>query len=375
MALFSRLSENSECIGTPADRDEPAVNHALMRLKRAEREVILLHYDQELSVAEICGRLGIKEGACRMRLRRGVESLRRRLGVSGFAAFARSFGPHRSLAGSASTAPSMTATNLAASLAKTLSLQTAARVVALGVCVVAVGGVGAAAFSKGLVRHASPVPTDPAIPKAQDIPPLPNDYRLEPVGPLPPGSKFEISFFKDGNLIDRQEIEAGGNEYVLAKCDLAGWPFARRAPIKGSPDSVTRTDIDRLHAEASDVALKFKAGYLPPKDGKQRLLINGSVLASYEQTFKMQIQELPESEGTMYNIMVLRPDQNAGFIYTEMGRQMELEQGKWEQISGDKEDKLLGAQMLHMGQSLQEDAPGGNYLGITIQKVSRAIAP
>src|SRR5262249_38833958 len=54
---------------------------AVLALGQAERQVILLHYGEGLSSAEVGARLGIPAGTVRWRLREAIGELRRKLGV------------------------------------------------------------------------------------------------------------------------------------------------------------------------------------------------------------------------------------------------------------------------------------------------------
>jgi RNA polymerase sigma-70 factor (ECF subfamily) len=67
-----------------ADVEEAArVRAALAQLPRDQREVIELHWFEELSFPEIAGIVGAKPGAVRVRAHRGYETLRKLLGQIG----------------------------------------------------------------------------------------------------------------------------------------------------------------------------------------------------------------------------------------------------------------------------------------------------
>jgi RNA polymerase sigma-70 factor (ECF subfamily) len=56
---------------------------ALQGLPKAQRQVVVMKLFEERSLKEIAVRLGIQEGACRMRLSRGLAALRSRLESEG----------------------------------------------------------------------------------------------------------------------------------------------------------------------------------------------------------------------------------------------------------------------------------------------------
>ncbi len=59
-----------------------ALHDAIAALPETQRDVVVLKLLRGLTFAEIAGRVGSSEGACKMRFARGLEALRDRLGES-----------------------------------------------------------------------------------------------------------------------------------------------------------------------------------------------------------------------------------------------------------------------------------------------------
>ena len=67
-------------VADDAPRDDTStLRAALLQLREAEQAVLVLHYQESLSVATIAEVLGCRPGAVKSRLRRGREKLRRHL--------------------------------------------------------------------------------------------------------------------------------------------------------------------------------------------------------------------------------------------------------------------------------------------------------
>jgi RNA polymerase sigma-70 factor, ECF subfamily len=77
-AVLLRLRTNNAEAGT-APRDSSELAAAVLGLPTRQRQVILLHYVEDLSLAEIATSLDISKGAVSQHLRRGREALRKKL--------------------------------------------------------------------------------------------------------------------------------------------------------------------------------------------------------------------------------------------------------------------------------------------------------
>jgi RNA polymerase sigma factor (sigma-70 family) len=62
---------------------DPMLNRTLAALNRVERDAILLHYMDGMTLRETSAALGLTEGAARMRISRALEKMRRYLGKAG----------------------------------------------------------------------------------------------------------------------------------------------------------------------------------------------------------------------------------------------------------------------------------------------------
>ncbi|MEO7714732.1 MAG: sigma-70 family RNA polymerase sigma factor [Capsulimonas sp.] len=67
---------NGPHFGDPDGGDIPMLNDALAALRDADREVLLLRFYQQMSLAEIGEALGVSEDAARKRITRGLDKLR-----------------------------------------------------------------------------------------------------------------------------------------------------------------------------------------------------------------------------------------------------------------------------------------------------------
>ena len=361
MNLYSRLSHEAKL---QEEFDGPEVNQALKRLRPAEREAILLHYVEGLTTSEISARLGINEGACRMRLRRALEALRRRVGPAGIAALDR-FMPQSLQVAGTSEKTTATVNQLASALAKTLALQTAARVTMLVACGFGCIGVAASGISK-FAGHSNKAPAT-VVAKQTAPPSLPP----VPPGKLLKGATFEVSFYRGDELIGRKSAVIDGTGHGLATCELSGWPQVRRGnPKPKDKDSVGKSDVARVNAKRSDAVLKFGAEYGPMEGGGQEVVYNVSVLTAYDVDVKMTFKGIP-SGLELVPVLVVKPDQAIGYGWSSVSPTWVQRAGHpWERESREEEDKNIGRQMLHMGESVNGNAPDSDYLGIALRPIS-----
>ena len=378
MNLHSKLEppENRSTHDTHANQ---ALRQALMGLRDAERHAIELYYLEQLPISEISDRLGIKEGACRMRLRRSLEALRRKLGPEGFAAIPGALGARSvsDLAGTATASPA--AMGMAVHLTRALAAQTALRAAALCVFALGVGsiGVGLARATLGN-RMSTPANRSALTQSAQSAPPSLPPGPPMPDGPLAAGAQFRISYYLDGQLVGRKNTTIGKDGFALATLDLSPWPGLKRAAANSKTlDASWRKDLKKLGDDRSQGVLKFSVSYVAAKNGKPRqTLFDGSFLGP----FPMKILNYVEGEVdllyTDFVMMVNPADGKGSMLVSTVGPHWEQKQGgPWVLATGDQREQDITYQLAGMQKSLESTGAQGHCLGIDIENVATVNPP
>ncbi len=165
-----------------------AIDQALQRIGRSDREILCRHYLEERPIAEIAQRLGLSSEAARKRVTRALERLRGKLAghqtiglaaIAGALSAAGTSSSHVSAAAIASTAvaggQNGSAFILAANVIRGIRLMTMAKAAAV-VTVVTVVAVSAGAVTAALVHSTPPRPVATTQPAATQPTTLPADF-------------------------------------------------------------------------------------------------------------------------------------------------------------------------------------------------------
>jgi len=103
----------------------PAIDEAMLQLKEADREAILLRYFENRPLAEVGAKLGLRENTARMRVERALEKLRALLAKRGIAttsALVATISAHAVQVAPAEMVTALAATSISATGAETLTL-------------------------------------------------------------------------------------------------------------------------------------------------------------------------------------------------------------------------------------------------------------
>ncbi len=103
----------------------PAIDEAMLQLKEADREAILLRYFENRPLAEVGAKLGLRENTARMRVERALEKLRTLLAKRGIAttcALVETISAHAVQVAPANVAAALAATSITAAGAESLTL-------------------------------------------------------------------------------------------------------------------------------------------------------------------------------------------------------------------------------------------------------------